>query len=61
MRLAVARVLESRATAGVVAGDRLPVIDATPGASTTRSSEATLPAEVEPQVDALASARADVS
>ena len=61
VRLAVARVLESRAAAGVVAGDRLPVIDATPGASLSRTSDATLPAGVAPAIDTLASARADLS
>ena len=61
VRLAVARVLESRVAAGVVAGDRLPVIDATPGASVSLTSHATLPAGIDPAVDTLVSGRADLS
>lgn len=61
VRLAVARVLESRAALAVVAGERLPFVDATAGGSLGRGSAATLPAGVDTGFDALASVGADAS
>ena len=61
MRLAVARVLESRALVGVAAGERLPSVDATGSVSVARSSAAALPAGVSPEIDTRAAAGADLS
>ena len=61
VRLAVARVLESRALVGVAAGERLPFVDATGGLSVARGSTATLPAGVNPEIDTLASVGVDLS
>ncbi len=61
VRLAVARVLESRAAVGVAAGDRLPSVDATGGVSVARASAATLPAEVGPEIDTMASGGVDLA
>ena len=61
VRLAVARVVESRATVEVAAGERLPFVDATAGASVGRASAATLPPGADAGVDAVASAGANLS
>ena len=61
VRRAVARVRESRAAVQVVAGDRLPVVDAAPRVSVSRASAASAPAGAEPAVSTLLSAGAQVS
>ena len=61
VRLAVARVLESRSAVGVAAGARLPVVDAATSASVARSSSAAVPAGADPAIATLASVGADAS
>ncbi len=61
VRRAVARVRESRAAVAVVAGGRLPVIDAAPGVSVSRASPAALPAGFDPAVTVSATAGAALS
>ena len=61
VRLAVARVLESRAIVGVAAGESLPFVDTTGGVSVARGSAATLPFGVNPEIDTLTSVGVDLS
>ena len=61
VRRAVARVRESRAAVAVVAGGRLPVIDAVPGVSVSRASPATLPPGFDSAVTASATVGAALS
>ena len=61
VRRAVARVRESRAAVAVVAGGRLPVIDAAPGVTVSRASPATLPPGFDSAVTASATAGAALS